>query len=105
MKVGMVVGMLVLAASLSADAQVGQELYGTWRLVSFTQQVIATGQSEDAYGKAPQGFISYSPDGRMYAIIVRDNRPKPADLTKMTDQERAELFRGMSRFLLNLRTE
>ena len=31
----------------------------------------------------------------MYAIIVRDNRPKPADLTKITDQERADLFKTM----------
>jgi Lipocalin-like domain len=29
----------------------------------------------------------------MFAIIARENRPKPTDLAKMTDQERAELFR------------
>jgi len=93
MKAATLVGILALAVSFAADAQVGKELYGTWRLVSFTRNVIATGQSEDAYGKAPQGFLNYSPDGRMYAIIVTDNRPKPADLAKMTDQERAELFK------------
>jgi Lipocalin-like domain len=31
----------------------------------------------------------------MSAIIVGDNRPKPMDLTKLTDQERAELFKTM----------
>jgi hypothetical protein len=98
MKATVLVGILVLVASLTVDAQVGQELYGTWRLVSFTQQVVATGQTEDPYGKAPKGFINFSPDGRMYAIVVRDNRPKPADLTKMTDQERAELFKTMLAF-------
>jgi hypothetical protein len=61
--------------------------------VSFTQQVVGTGESADLFGKAPHGFINYGRDGRMFAIIARENRPKPTDLAKMTDQERAELFR------------
>jgi hypothetical protein len=28
----------------------------------------------------------------LFAIIVKEYRPKPADLAKMTDQEWAELF-------------
>lgn len=45
------------------------------------------------FGKAPHGFLSYGRDGRMSAIIVGENRPKPMDLAKLTDQERAELFK------------
>ncbi len=84
MKAAALVGILVIATSFSANAQVGEELYGTWRLVSFTWQVVGTGKSSDLFGKAPHGFINYGRDGRMFAIIVSENRPKPTDLAKMT---------------------
>ena len=74
-------------------AQTMEQLYGTWRLVSFTQQVVGTDESSEAFGKAPHGFINYGRDGRMFAIIVKENRPKPTDLAKMTEPERAELFK------------
>jgi hypothetical protein len=45
------------------------------------------------FGKAPRGFLHYSRDGRMYAILVKDERPKPTDLAKMKDEERVELFK------------
>ena len=31
----------------------------------------------------------------MMVLIVKDERPKPSDLAKMTDQERAELFKTL----------
>ncbi len=89
-----VVGTLVLLTSIHAGAG-NEELYGTWRLVTFTQTIVATGETIDIFGKAPRGFINYGRDGRMIGLIVKDERPKPADLAKMTDQERAELFRTM----------
>jgi hypothetical protein len=72
-----------------------EALYGTWRLVSCTQTVIATGETIHLFGKAPSGFIQYGRDGRMMVLIVHEERPTPADLATMTDQERAELFRTM----------
>jgi hypothetical protein len=89
------IGCLVLLTSTSAWAAGSEELYGTWRLVSFIQQVVATGEKTDFFGKAQRGFLSYSRDGRMYAFLVRDERPKPADLAKLTDQERVELFKTL----------
>jgi Lipocalin-like domain len=94
MKVAALVGAIVLVTSVKADAQVDQ-LYGTWRLLSWTRQVVATGESVDSFGKAPNGFLTYGRDGRMSAIIVRANRLRPADLAKLTDQERAELYKTM----------
>lgn len=70
-----------------------EQVYGTWRLVSLTQKVLATGETRDIFGKSPRGFINYDRDGRMLVLIVSDKRPKPADLAKMTDQERVELFK------------
>lgn len=80
----------------SVPARAGAEqLYGTWRLISFTQTIVATGETIDVFGKAPQGFINYGHDGRMIVLMVKDGRPKPSDLAAMTDRERVELFKTM----------
>ena len=94
MKVATLVAIPLLASPLHAHAQV-DELYGTWRLLSWTRELVDAGERVDIFGKAPNGFISFGRDSRMFAIVVRENRPKPADLAKMTDQERAELFKTM----------
>ena len=49
-----------------ADAQDDNPLLGTWQLQSFTM-----------FGDHPNGYLSYSLDGRMYAIIVEGDRLKP----------------------------
>jgi len=91
------VGIVLLAVltSISARGAGKEDLYGTWRLVSYTQEILSTGERIDVFGKAPRGFLHYSRDGRMYAILVKAERPKPIDLTKMKDEERAELFKTM----------
>jgi hypothetical protein len=71
-----------------------EQLYGTWRLVSFTTTDLATGETTDIFGKSPYGFLNYGRDGRMLVLIVSDKRPKPADMTKMTDQDRVALFKS-----------
>jgi hypothetical protein len=44
-------------------------------------------------GTDPKGFLSYAPDGRMSVIVTFGARPKPTDLSKVTDQERVQLYR------------
>ncbi|MGH8611080.1 MAG: lipocalin-like domain-containing protein, partial [Gammaproteobacteria bacterium] len=92
MKIATFIATLGLLTSINAASE-NEELYGTWRLVSFTQTIVATGETVDIFGKAPRGFINYGRDGRMMVLFVKDERPNPADLAKMTDQERAELFK------------
>ena len=98
MKASTLLGFIALStcllSPLAANAQV-EELYGTWRLVSWTRELVDTGERSDMLGKAPHGFLAYGRDGRMMGMIVRENRPKPADLAKLTDPERAELFKSM----------
>ena len=72
-----------------------ESLYGTWKLVSFTQRVAATGETTEIFGSSPSGFLSYSRDGRMNAILVKDKRPRPVDMANVTSEERAELFSSM----------
>ncbi len=85
---------LVLLISTTVVAG-DEQLYGTWRLVSYTRTVLATDETTNFFGKSPYGFINYGQDGRMLVLIVSDTRPKVFDLTKMTDQVRLELFKTM----------
>ena len=74
------------------------DLYGTWRLVSYTSTVVATGEHTDLYGPTPMGFLTYTPNGRMSAILCDSSRPKPTDLAKVTDGERLKLYRTMNAY-------
>jgi Lipocalin-like domain len=76
----------------------GDDLYGTWRLVSYKRTLLATGETEDQLGKSPHGFINYGRDGRVIVIIAAEHRPKPQDLAKTTDRERAELFNSLTAY-------
>lgn len=89
--VGLVLVLFVSVSALAADEQ----LYGTWRLVSFQRTIADTGEKKDLFGKSPQGLIIYGRDGRMLVLMVSDQRPKPPDLAKVTDQERIDLFKTM----------
>ncbi len=89
--VGFSLMLLMSTMAIAADKQ----LYGTWRLVSFAQTIVATGETKDIFGKSPQGFITFGRDGRMHALLTSDKRPKPTDLAKVTDQDRIDLFKTM----------
>jgi hypothetical protein len=100
MKIAILSGILLLVGLTSVSACTAgttgnEDIYGTWRLLSYTQEILATGEKIDVFGKAPRGFLHYSPDGRMYAILVKDERPKPTDLATMKDEERVELFKTL----------
>jgi len=72
-----------------------EQLYGTWKLVSFTRISAATGERTQAFGKQPSGYLTYTRDGRMIAIVVKESRARLPDISKATDKERAELFNTM----------
>jgi hypothetical protein len=69
-------------------------LLGTWKLKSYVREVAATGERYNERGEHPNGYLSYSADGRMYAIITWDNRATPHDVVA-TDEERIKLFGTM----------
>jgi hypothetical protein len=82
-----------VVASKTAPAA-GNPLFGTWKLESMVYEVSATGQRSSPFGDHPDGYLSYSPDGRMYAIGVAEDRPKPRDLVP-TEEEKAKLQGSM----------
>jgi len=99
MKNNLLIGAYALFLCKTALAQ-NQQLYGTWRLVSSVTTVLSTGEKYNALGKAPLGYITYGPDGRMQVIIVSDQRSKPghAAIAEMTDQERKDLLMTLTAY-------
>jgi hypothetical protein len=68
---------------------------GTWKLKSFVRELTATGERINSpWGDHPEGYLSYSGDGRMYGIITSDNRPKPS-AANPSDEERVKLHQTM----------
>lgn len=55
------------------------QLVGTWKLVSATSATASGTQSEPPYGKDPVGFLTYTSDGRVSALISYGGR-KPIPL-------------------------
>src|SRR4051794_9189016 len=84
---------VALALALSSSATIANEnsVVGTWRIQSLVREVIATGERQNEFGEKPGGYISYQPDGRMFVVLVGDNRSKPAGGAP-TDEEKAKLF-------------
>ncbi len=66
-------------------------LLGTWRMISWKKEFVATGNAVDALGPDPQGFITYTADGRVSVIVVPRDRPAPASLPP-SDAEKVRLF-------------
>jgi hypothetical protein len=90
---------LVLSVVVLSTVTLAAEnpLLGTWKLKSFVREVSATGERYNYMGEHPNGYLSYSSDGRMYAIITGDNRIKPHDVAP-TDEERAKLHRTLTAY-------
>jgi hypothetical protein len=86
---------LASMAVLAQPAATQEILEGTWKLISSIRTNTATGVAVDTFGPKPQGFITYTRDGRLAVLIVRSGRPKPQDIAKITEQERSQLFSSM----------
>ena len=70
--------------------QINAKLVGTWKLVSASSRTSAGARSEAPYGSNPVGFLTYTADGRVTAMISYDGR-KPLSVGAGTE-EKAEAF-------------
>jgi Lipocalin-like domain len=97
-RVSLAIGCVFLLWSIGAVAQKHDRCdgpqVGTWKLVSYTTEDLVTGQKTDLLGPHPSGFLSYTSDCRMSAILVKDSRAAPA-ASVATDAESIELYRGL----------
>jgi hypothetical protein len=67
-----------VSAQTGAQASPAQQILGTWKLVSYVGEDVASGRRTDVMGAHPSGYIEYGRDGRMMVIIVGTDRNKPA---------------------------
>jgi hypothetical protein len=72
-------------------------LIGTWKLESVVREVSGTGERFDIWGAHPDGYLSYSKDGRMYFIGVAAVRIKPEEVVP-SDAEAAQLHKSMAAY-------
>ena len=62
------------------------KIVGTWQIVSQEWEIQATGEQNIHMGKNPTGYMIFTPEGRMMALITGEGRNPPK-----TDQDRANL--------------
>jgi lipocalin-like protein len=67
-------------------------LVGTWKLVSALSTTSAGEPSEVPYGPSPVGFLTYTGDGRVTALISYGGR-KPLPFGGGTQEEQAVAFK------------
>jgi len=68
-------------------------LVGTWRLVSASNVTDQGIVNEEAYGRNPIGFLTYTADGRMMALITDGGRKRLSKYWRAAPaEERAEAF-------------
>ena len=68
-------------------------LVGTWKLKSYVWTT-TEGKISSVFGEHPTGYLSYSADGRMYAMGTAEGRRVPHDIVP-SDAERLELYKTM----------
>jgi hypothetical protein len=49
-------------------------LFGTWRLVTWVVEVMDTGEQFRQFGDKPPGFIHFTPEGRVFAVLSAEDR-------------------------------
>ena len=74
------IGQAFAQAPATAPAPVPdrERILGTWKLVSYVGEDVASGARAEVMGPHPSGYIEYGRDGRMMVITVGTDRKKPA---------------------------
>lgn len=89
--------LVALQPSIADDRE---RLLGLWRTVSFETEYQGLSERDTPLGKNPTGYLMYTPEGRMWSIVVNEGREAPK-----TDQDRAELFKSMFAYTGTYRVE
>jgi Lipocalin-like domain len=100
----MIRSVLVLLLAIVSFAPPGgaptrDQLIGTWKLVS-AKITTDNGEVRDSWGPNPAGFLTYTADGRVSAILTLSNRPplSVSDFISAPAEERAAAFATMSAY-------
>jgi hypothetical protein len=69
-------------------------LIGTWKQLSGTMEEVGTGVTQNSRKSLPNGYVNFSPDGRLMLISADSIRAKPAGEVP-TAEEAEALFRSL----------
>jgi Lipocalin-like domain len=72
-------------------------IVGTWRLTSFSEQNLDTGEIRYPFGEAASALVIYEANGYVATIFAAADR-KPPRAPQATDQEAIDLYRSMISF-------
>jgi hypothetical protein len=95
----LVMVLAVVSFQAQASAQLNETIIGTWKLVS-AKLTTDTGEVRDSWGPNPVGFLTYTSDGRMSAILTFSGRKNlsVSDFISAPAGERAEAFASMTAY-------
>ena len=85
---GLVCALLIGLPALASDVE--QQLLGVWRLESVYTEFKGTGEKKNDFGERPNGYLIFTPEKRMMALLTAEGRKKPA-----TDEDRLAAFQSM----------
>ena len=71
-----------------------ERILGNWRMISWQIEDLASGETRDALGPNPRGYITYTRDGRVMVLVLKAERARPAALVP-TDAEKLALYDSM----------
>lgn len=71
-----------------------QALQGTWKLLAYVGEDVASGAKSDVMGGHPAGYVNLGADGHLILMIVGSDRKKPAGPTA-TPEEAEGLIKSM----------
>src|SRR6202049_5275456 len=100
MKPFLLLVLLFLALAMGQESGLAQskpDLVGTWKLISATDTTDKGEVIHNVYGLNPTGFLTYTADGRMMAIITDGGRKPLSVLDRVSApaSERAMAFATM----------
>jgi hypothetical protein len=79
-------------------------LIGSWKMDAWTRTSVETGETTDAMGPEPVGYIAYHADGRMMATVFRRDRPVPSP-HPWSVEAKAQLFDDMLAYVASYTLE
>jgi hypothetical protein len=86
-----VAGVAVVVLGVNAPSWGAEpSVVGNWKLVSYVSEELATGKKTAPLGEHPKGYLIYTPQGRMMALIAHETRSPPK-----VDEDRINLHKYM----------
>jgi len=81
-----------MRASPVLASETEQQLLGVWKLQSIYQE-LRTGEKKNLFGEKPNGYLIFTPEKRMMALLTAEGRKPPN-----TDEDRIAAFWSLAAY-------